>query len=472
MNSADIYEKSLQVSQAEVGTETYDRMQETYRDSMEGRLNALSATIEGIFVHAFNTDDFYGLIDAATALAETFDNLIQSIGGGSNALMGLGAIITKVFSNNIAQGIGNFVQNRQTNRLAAENINNAVLMARQDLQGQGLSSASQRMQTMDRDVNSLKQHFGVMSQEQLDANVGKMQRYIAATTEAEVAEQKFVDSLRVAERALKSVDIGVESGRGKLQLYQEILNKLFEARADGVPITKELLAQDEMFKNLQTDTANLVRELVELTQIFGTNAIESEEFGLKVEQLSERISKTIAFTKELMTAENLDVETKAKLQSVSDALISVQNKNAESMEQLNSAIMEIFGSYERFEEMMQVVVNQGKEVTTNLMQQREAFAQAAAAQSTTRSEVVGAASVANVQTFAHSLTNLASAGMTAVFAMQSLTNIFKIIDNEDLTFAEKAEQLAMNIAMVAAMGVPAFTQTKAAIGDLKISILG
>ena len=32
-------------------------------------------------------------------------------------------------------------------------------MARQDLQGQGLTAASTRMQTLDRNVNTLKQHF-------------------------------------------------------------------------------------------------------------------------------------------------------------------------------------------------------------------------------------------------------------------------------------------------------------------------
>ena len=76
------------------------------------------------------------------------------------------------------------------------------------------------------------------------------------------------------------------------------------------------------------------------------------------------------------------------------------------------------------------------------------------------------------QNIVSGLTNIASAGMTAVFAMQSLVNIFRIINNDDLTFAEKAEQLAMNLAMVAAMGIPAITQTKTALAELKTSILG
>ena len=85
MNRADIYEKSANISRAETGTETYDRMQETYRNSLEGRSNALTAAIEEIFLNAFETDSFYGLVDATTAVISVFGDLVKAIGGGGSA---------------------------------------------------------------------------------------------------------------------------------------------------------------------------------------------------------------------------------------------------------------------------------------------------------------------------------------------------------------------------------------------------
>ena len=71
MNSQDIYKNAVGVARAETGTETYDRMQDTYRESLEGRSKALQAEVERVFLNAFNTDSFYGLIDAATTLTSS-----------------------------------------------------------------------------------------------------------------------------------------------------------------------------------------------------------------------------------------------------------------------------------------------------------------------------------------------------------------------------------------------------------------
>ena len=79
----------------------------------------------------------------------------------------------------------------------------------------------------------------------------------------------------------------------------------------------------------------------------------------------------------------------------------------------------------------------------------------------------GMAQMLQIQNVASGFTTLAGAAMSAVFALQSLRNIFNIINNDDLTFAEKAEQLVMNITMVAAMGIPAFTQMGSAITNIR-----
>ena len=114
MNRSDLYQDYLGASENAEGTA--DQMQEIYANSMEGRLNQLQATAEGIFNDIFNTDDFYGMIDALTKVLDLTNQWVNALGGGGVALQGLGAIATRVFSDNIAQSLTRFVQNRDTTR--------------------------------------------------------------------------------------------------------------------------------------------------------------------------------------------------------------------------------------------------------------------------------------------------------------------------------------------------------------------
>jgi len=168
MNRADIYENAANISRQETGTDTYDRMQETYKTSMEGRLNTLTATIEGIFVKAFNTDDFYGLIDAATKLAETFDNLIQAMGGGGQAVLALGAIITKVFSDQFGRGISNMITNRATARQGIDNRQGAMDFAKAQLAGAGLNTNNVRVNELANSRAEVAQYAPQMNTEQIE----------------------------------------------------------------------------------------------------------------------------------------------------------------------------------------------------------------------------------------------------------------------------------------------------------------
>ena len=111
MNSQDIYQKSVEVARAETGTSTYDRMQETYRESLEGRTNALIASIEELFLDIFNSNSFNGAVDALQGLVDILDELIKATGGGETALLGIVTVLTNLASNSLSRGISNFITN-------------------------------------------------------------------------------------------------------------------------------------------------------------------------------------------------------------------------------------------------------------------------------------------------------------------------------------------------------------------------
>ena len=166
MNRSDLYNEYLSASEGETGTETFDEMQAIFEDSMQGRLNKLQAAIEGIFTNAFETDNFYDMIDAVTGLVEVFADLTEAIGGGSAAMTAFLAVGTKMFSGSIGKGVANFISNRQTNALRENNQQALAAQARKTLENEGFQTGNQSIDTAAKDFANMNQYRPVMSAEQ------------------------------------------------------------------------------------------------------------------------------------------------------------------------------------------------------------------------------------------------------------------------------------------------------------------
>lgn len=138
MNRSDLYDEYKGASESADGT--LDQMNEEFVDSLEGRMNKLQATFEGIFNSLFETDDIYPFIDALTLALELVDNFVQSIGGGGQVLLAFGNIATKVFSKQLAENIGNTIQAYADNKAVKANSK----MAKQNLESLGLKDTENK----------------------------------------------------------------------------------------------------------------------------------------------------------------------------------------------------------------------------------------------------------------------------------------------------------------------------------------
>lgn len=138
MNRSDLYDEYKGASESADGT--LDQMNEEVVNSLEGRMNKLQATFEGIFNSLFETDDIYPFIDALTAALELVDNFVQSIGGGGQVLLAFGNIATKVFSKQLAENIGNTIQAYADNKAVKANSK----MAKQNLESLGLKDTENK----------------------------------------------------------------------------------------------------------------------------------------------------------------------------------------------------------------------------------------------------------------------------------------------------------------------------------------
>lgn len=120
MNRSDLYEEYKGASETAEGT--LDKMNQEYVDSLEGKMNQLQTSLEGVFSSLFDTDDFYAMIEALTELVNLMDNFVQSIGGGKQALLGLGSIGLKTFSKDIGANLSNIIYNGKTDKLKKKQL--------------------------------------------------------------------------------------------------------------------------------------------------------------------------------------------------------------------------------------------------------------------------------------------------------------------------------------------------------------
>lgn len=448
MNSADIYEKSLKTSQAETGTITYDRMQETYRESLEGRTKALQASVEEIFLNLFTTDTFYPAIDALQGLVDTINDLIEATGGGQTALMGLAAIMTKLASNSLSRGISNFIVNRQADAAAQQNIQQAQSMARAQLMGQGLVTNNGRINAFANDVAGINQYAGIMNAEQIRQANALTEQRIEAENRLNAIEQERAQTEKVLRTAVASVNEATE------QSVRSLIADINALEADGeqVSLVSEKFGQ---LKNLVSSTARVFTSLSESIQTGNFKNIETQ-----VERVSVGLEK--------MAEAGLFAEHELRMVGkTQEILTQIARKEITNQEQLTAAL-----------EKTGITLT---EFTLALQKAPKATEQAIASYERLKSEVAAAGETASlvrgqfqqmqhglaIQNITNQVIGLTQSLMSAVFVAQSLGNLEEIWSNKETDPFEKMKLSAMDFAMVLALGIPMINQGRQAVAGLR-----
>ena len=106
-----------------------------YLEYLSAKMERLGAAGEKVKAALIDEDDLKGLVDFGTGAVNLFGNLIQSIGGGKNAILSFGTIFAQVFSGTITKEINNAITNFQ-------NFRNNNLLKQADIENTKLYGAS------------------------------------------------------------------------------------------------------------------------------------------------------------------------------------------------------------------------------------------------------------------------------------------------------------------------------------------
>ena len=104
-----MYEDALSMSKNSLGE--LQKEQDVYMESTQAHIEKMRASFEGLYNSLLDGDSINLVTDAVSGLVQQLTNVVDIIGGGSGALLNLGAVATRVFSKQISQGATTAIQN-------------------------------------------------------------------------------------------------------------------------------------------------------------------------------------------------------------------------------------------------------------------------------------------------------------------------------------------------------------------------
>ena len=304
---------------------------ERYMDSLGAKMEQFGAAGERVKDALINEEDLKGIVDFGTSAVDLFANLVESIGGGGNALLTFGSIFTQLFSGTIAKQLNNVVTNIQ-------NVKNNAQILKNDITSTELFGASQGysegvIKEMVDAKREMQQYYSVMSNQQINSynniikevaaskeevtilsqQVQQAQRFAKALQEASIKEGQTGDlqnQIVLVNQQAEELKATLDSLKGKnaLQIFNDGDQDIFGSIIDQVDALKKSVGQDAVIAFKDFD--NAVQQVMSASQI-GAN------------QLSIFRNAAQKVFNQVYTGNNLVLgldETKAKLEEANAAL--------------------------------------------------------------------------------------------------------------------------------------------------------
>lgn len=373
-----------------------------YMESLGAKMEQLQAAGEKVKTSLIDADDMSALVGAAANLVDVFGTLLQSIGGGKTALLGLSAVATRVFSGVIAKQINSVITNFQTAHNNAEKLRQDIQMTQ--LLGKTKGYQEGVINEMVDAKRQMQDYYSVMSSQQINS-YNEIVKQIGATKEHILGLQEQVKLAREFSQTLEQA-----AEQGGTDLSSEIVTITDYAEQLGRTL-KSLSGKNalKLFNDTDRDVfGNLIEQVDQLENELGRDAIPAfEAFDNAIKNVLQ--SETVT-DKMLITVRN----------TAQDVFNQVYSKNGMVLA-LNDTTRQVDLAKEKL----------------RIYQQEQKRAVEASAQ------------LFRVET----ITNFISSLGQLVFPLTSIYNLVKTLKDDNLSAGEKLERLFTNLAMTAPMVV-------------------
>jgi hypothetical protein len=500
MNRSDLYNQYKAGSENASGT--LDVMNEKYVDSLQGKLNKLQTTFEGIINSLGNSSDFYGFIDGLTTALDLMQKLVDSIGGGSAALTLLGATASRVFSKQIAHGLTAMAQNFSLGQIKKNNAQ----VRKEKLNAMGYQKID------DKSLDPLKDMIDVGTNYQSVMSDEQQTQYNKLLIDTSHAINGVTDAEAKLREAVNETNMAIGAATGEHKEYIQLLrdeNGVLQAKGTQEFYNNVNAGRENLYKNISSNEAKQYLQGI-ANESSGISSVTIPKHRDKIAALgadsdpmkimtegraslkvilkdSQRLLKAYGITDSIYGKDSIfavldkqatdclqPIEKVIKiLRELSPLANSTVRKNGLNSDNLGESI----GLLDALQSSMNEV-NQGAEGALNkandaLIKKRIAVDSAATLtrgnQKVTGANVVlegvkgqneGFEDTLVKQEDIQNIVNVTSAIGQLTFAWQAFQNLGSIWSSEDISLGDKILETMMNLTMIVPQVVNAFIEFK------------
>jgi len=439
----DMYSKALDTSRNSLGT--LQSQQDIYMESTEAHIQMLKTELEDLYDSIIDEDAIKGVSDGLRNILNIITNIVDAIGGGKTLITGIiafvGSKLGKQLANTLAPFINN-IQNAKTNAEAlAQVYKNLQTYATANSFGDKATEAMREVQ------EETSQYWHLMSEEEINASM-------EATRELGTWVQKQEEVKKTTEALENYIAVaGTATQKNALKQGGQIFNQGGgEASSLSVgEVSKTVLEEKNKIDTLKKAYTDLEKEIEKVNNskgFIGNNEEELKEVSKNVDNLKKKLTSlstalnTVKQNNEGLlppgTFEDLErgiEQLQSRLESLrsGNRLMILSDNDREEMKRIEEVLNELIAKYQEYTK----VVKEAAEAEDHVNSLRGKF-------QNNNEELA-------LQDKINGYSQLVGAISSYAFALQSLTNIGSIFNNDDLTDGEKILQIVSALAIAIPM---------------------
>ena len=422
----DMYTSALETSADAAGT--LQHQQEIYMESIEGHLEQLQASWEGLYGEIFNTDEIIPLIDALGDIVQGANEVTAAFGGGAKSLAGFAAMYANVFQKSINKDITRLVSNRNK---GIENLD--ALNLKRDFAGVDpndfskvdLDDRQATQQAVDDQIENAKRMAAVSRQLTDEEN----QKLVTLQNESvELERQANLLEIRSKKEFDNIYSQAVDNG----VLSVEDVDSIDKAKASGdldkldSALGEIEIAQEGILSNLNDEIQSLENQLkpLKLTDEAYKDILQTIR-EISKQTKSSDTKKELDNAKKKLSLDKTNVKNRQEVLNIAKRVAKEEQQNLNTITKMNKALDKVGKAEEEAYEKRREASGKKQEINETLIPAEKA-----------------AKTVGIVNTLTMSASTLATTW--------SLVNSqFDIWNNKDLSFGEKLLQSITSLTMAA-----------------------
>ena len=471
MDNWDFFESNLDIANTSDGT--LQEQADIYAESWQAARDRVKAAAQDIYDSILDSDFFIELLNGFEKVLSMIANFTDSIGGLKGVFAGLGVIITKVFSTQLAESVERLAFNLRS------------------VTGETQRAASKLQELAVSEVNKMQFNTGTESG---DAEAIALRRRLQLQNEIKnvavnlnaTQKEQLVDLLKIneaySEQAIKAAQIKDAASDKVQETSSQLRTQIKRNEIDGTSI--ESRAGD--FNAARTALKEIINEGAKaegaLSAINNSMNIKNAgNFGTALDRISkhlQNVGRTEASNKfgELKHSFEALVKSGKMTEAELDAFKAKLNEIVTSEEMLEDATIQGADAFKQALSAYGLTQEQVDKLANEMMDlvQAERHSRDSADASTKAHNQLKA----SIQGFKGAMDGFGQSvvkGMQGIsqisMGLMSLKGIWDTLNNEDLTFGEKLLQVTMSLSMAIPSLIDGFQALKAAkIGEAAATV--